>query len=419
MGKKPPSVNNLALSLQNSGIPHELLVEQARSAIAAGDWENIEERVEHLQRSFIQPVVNATGVLLHTNLGRASWESPESNFSSNIEFDLASGNRGSRQTGIGNLFAQLCGAESAMVVNNCSSAVLLVLSALASGKGVAISRSELVEIGGSFRVPEILELSGANLVEVGTTNKTRLVDYQKAIDAHRDVAMSLKVHQSNYKIVGFTEEATVEELTSLDLPLVVDIGSGLLDSSCPWLSSGPPKWLAGEPAAKQTLLGGADLVTFSCDKLLGGPQAGIIAGKSDLIEKCLRHPFARVLRPGSHTLLSLQELAMRYLHRDGDGIPFWKMASLGLEELRIRAERMNAGEIVSVDSIPGGGTLPTVVIPSIGLKFSGDRSSELRRGFNGGLPIIARVSDGDTYLDFRTVDPAHDEMIANALGNLD
>lgn len=156
MGKKPPSVNNLALSLQNSGIPHELLVEQARSAIAAGDWENIEERVEQLQRSFIQPVVNATGVLLHTNLGRASWESPESNFSSNIEFDLASGNRGSRQTGIGNLFAQLCGAESAMVVNNCSSAVLLVLSALASGKGVAISRSELVEIGGSFRVPEIL-----------------------------------------------------------------------------------------------------------------------------------------------------------------------------------------------------------------------------------------------------------------------
>ncbi len=419
MEKKPPSVNDLALSMQNSGIPHELLVKEARLAIAEGDWESLEERVERLQRSFIQPVVNATGVLLHTNLGRASWGIPQSHFSSNIEFNLNDGHRGSRQTSIGNLFAQLCGTESAMVVNNCSSAVLLVLSALATGQGVAISRSELVEIGGSFRVPEILELSGAYLVEVGTTNKTRVVDYQKAIEAHRNVAMALKVHQSNYKIVGFTEETTVEELSSLNLPLVADIGSGLLDSSCPWLSTGPPKWLAGEPAAKQTLQSGADLVTFSCDKLLGGPQAGIIAGKSDLIEKCLRHPFARVLRPGSHTLVSLQELALRYLHREGDKIPFWRMACFREDELRLRAEKINAGEVTTMDSVPGGGTLPTVVIPSIGLKLPGDRSKELRRGVNGGLPIIARVQDGDTYLDFRTINPDHDELVAAALENLD
>ena len=419
MRKKPPSVNDLALSMQDSGIPHELLVKEARLAIAEGNWENIGERVEHLQRSFIQPVVNATGVLLHTNLGRASWGVPRSNFSSNIEFNLDNGSRGSRQTSIGDLFAQLCGTESAMVVNNCSSAVLLVLSALASEQGVAISRGELVEIGGSFRVPEILELSGAYLVEVGTTNKTRLFDYQRAIDAHRDVAMTLKVHQSNYKIVGFTEETAVEDLASLDVPLVVDIGSGLLDSNCPWLRSGPPTWLVGEPAAKQTLQSGADLVTFSCDKLLGGPQAGIIAGKSDLIKKCLSHPFARVLRPGSHTLISLQDLALRYLHRDGDQIPFWRMASANLEELGARAESMNVGDVVSVNSIPGGGTLPSVVIPSIGLKLSGDRSWELRRGFDRGLPVIARVEDGDTYLDFRTIDPDHDEIVSAALGKLD
>ncbi|MEC8974175.1 MAG: L-seryl-tRNA(Sec) selenium transferase [Actinomycetota bacterium] len=419
MGKKPPSVNALALSMEDSGIPHELLVKEARLAIAEGDWENMGERVRRLRRSFVQPVVNATGVLLHTNLGRAPWGKPASDFSSNIEFDLESGNRGSRQTSTGNLFAQLCEAESAMVVNNCSAAVLLVLSALAPDQGVAISRSELVEIGGAFRVPEILELSSAYLVEVGTTNKTRLRDYKKAIDAHRDVAMTLKVHQSNYKIVGFTEETSVEELASLEIPLVVDIGSGLLDSSCPWLRSGPPSWLSGEPAAKQTLLGGADLVTFSCDKLLGGPQAGVIAGRSDLIEKCLRHPLARVLRPGSLTLISLQELALLYLHRDGDRIPFWKMASANLEELKIRAERMKVGEVVNLDSVPGGGTLPSTVIPSAGIRLGGDRSWELRRGFNGGLPIISRVQDGDTFLDFRTIDPAYDEIVAAALGGLD
>ena len=242
MAKNPPSVNDLALSMEDSGLPHALLVEEARSAIAENDWQNIEVRIENLRRSFIQPVVNATGVLLHTNLGRAPWNVPVADYSTNIEFDLLSGDRGSRQSSIGNLFAQLCGAESAMVVNNCSSAVLLVLSALASNQEVVISRSELVEIGGSFRVPEILELSGAHLVEVGTTNRTRLADYQKAIDAHRDVALTLKVHQSNYKIVGFTEESSVEELASLDIPLVADIGSGLLDSTCPWLPKGPPQW---------------------------------------------------------------------------------------------------------------------------------------------------------------------------------
>jgi L-seryl-tRNA(Ser) seleniumtransferase len=418
MAKNPPSVNDLALSMEDSGLPHALLVEEARSAIAENDWQNIEVRIENLCRSLIQPVVNATGVLLHTNLGRAPWNVPIADCSTNIEYDLTTGDRGSRQSSIGSLFAQLCGAESAMVVNNCSSAVLLILSALASNQEVVISRSELVEIGGAFRVPEILELSGAQLVEVGTTNRTRLIDYQKAIDRHRDVALTLKVHQSNYKIVGFTEESPVEELASLGIPLVADIGSGLLDSACPWLPKGPPQWLSDEPAAKQTLQSGADIVTFSCDKLLGGPQAGIIAGRSDLIKKCLIHPLARVLRPGSLTLSSLQELAMRYLHRQGDQIPFWRMAMSDNDELRTRCERVGAGEIVNMDSVPGGGTLPNVLIPSVGIKIAGDRTAELRRGLQESLPIIARVRDNDTFLDFRTIDPVYDEIVSNAIGVL-
>ena len=419
MTSYPPSVNELAEFFSDSGLPHPILVKEIRNAIDEEDWENLDARIKYIETLPLQTVINATGVLLHTNLGRAPWPYSSSGYATNLELDLSSGSRGSRQKHIGELIATLCGTESAMVVNNCSSAVLLILSALASKKGVAISRSEMVEIGGNFRVPDVLELSGAYLVEVGTTNRTRKGDYERAISANRDVGMIMKIHQSNYKIVGFTEETAVEDLASLDIPLVVDIGSGLLDSNCPWLRSGPPAWLVGEPAAKQTLQSGADLVTFSCDKLLGGPQAGIIAGRSDLIKKCLSHPFARVLRPGSHTLISLQDLALRYLHRDGGQIPFWRMASANLEELRARAESMNVGEVVSVNSIPGGGTLPSVVIPSIGLKLSGDRSWELRRGFDRGLPVIARVEDGDTYLDFRTIDPDHDEIVSAALGKLD
>ncbi|HJM97993.1 MAG: L-seryl-tRNA(Sec) selenium transferase [Acidimicrobiales bacterium] len=415
MASFPPSVNELAESFSGSGLPHPLLVQEIRKAIDQGDWENLETRIQRLKALPLQTVINATGVLLHTNLGRAPWPNSSTGHAINVELDLTTGLRGSRQEHVGNLFATLCGSEAAMVVNNCSSAVLLVLSALASGKGVAISRSEMVEIGGNFRVPDVLELSGAYLVEVGTTNRTRKDDYERAISANKDVAMMMKIHQSNYKIVGFTESTDVAELSDMGIPLVADIGSGLLDENCPWLDSGPPAWINGEPAAKQTLEQGADLITFSGDKLLGGPQAGIIAGRADLIGRCMKHPFARAVRPGGLILSSLQELAMRYLTRDWEAIPFWKMAVTTVNELEQRANRIGIGTPVPLNSIPGGGTLPEVVIPSFGLQLNGDVSHKLRLGTDENPPIIARVEDGNTFLDLRTVDPLFDDQLSSAL----
>jgi len=418
MDSYPPSVNELAESLSGSGLPHPILVQEIRKAIDEGDWENLEERIQRIKTLSLQTVINATGVLLHTNLGRAPWPYFSDGQASNLELDLNSGLRGSRQEHVGSLFANLCDAQSAMVVNNCSSAVLLVLSALASEKGVAISRSEMVEIGGNFRVPDVLELSGAYLVEVGTTNRTRREDYERAISANRDVGMVMKIHQSNYKIVGFTESAEINELSDLGVPLVADIGSGLLDESCSWLEMAPPAWIAGEPAAKQTLASGADLVTFSGDKLLGGPQAGIIAGNADLISRCMKHPLARAVRPGSLILSSLQELATNYLNRDWEAIPFWKMAMTSLDELEARAKNIGVGEHVSMESVPGGGTLPEVGIPSFGIQINGDVSHDLRLGAGGSPPIITRVEEGNTFLDLRTVDPRWDEHVANALHEL-
>ena len=415
MDNYPPSVNELVEAHSNCGIPRPLLVDEVRKAIDEGKWDNLDERVGILRKLALQEVVNATGVLLHTNLGRACWPTTFSASPVNLELDLNSGSRGSRQEYLGRLFANLCETEAAMVVNNCSSAVLLILSALAHEKGVAISRGEMVEIGGGFRVPDVLELSGAYLVEVGTTNKTRREDYERSINAHRDVSMIMKIHQSNYKIVGFTESAEIRDLADLDVPLVADIGSGLLDENCFWLENGPPNWLIGEPAARQTLAQGADIVTFSSDKLLGGPQAGIIAGKADLIERCLNHPFARAVRPGSLVLSSLQELCYKYLNRQWTEIPFWKMALTTEDELQGRADNFDIGAPVVLNSVPGGGTLPDVKIPSFGIEIDHDISKELREGTGKNLPIIARVEDGKTLLDLRTIHPSLDEQVKSSL----
>ena len=259
----------------------------------------------------LRPVINATGTILHTNLGRApmAWEQPERY--TNLELDLTTGQRGSRMATAGALIAKACGAEDAIIVNNCAAAVLLGLGGLAEGRDVVVSRSELVEIGGGFRIPDVMARSGANLIEVGTTNRTRVDDFRSAIDdPDNDVAVVLRVHQSNYTIVGFTEAPTTAQLAGLDAPLVADIGSGFLDSRCPWLKGDPPGWLADEPAARQTLDGGAGLVMFSGDKLFGGPQAGIIAGDAELVRKCAAHPLARALRPGSLVLAALQATAL-------------------------------------------------------------------------------------------------------------
>jgi L-seryl-tRNA(Ser) seleniumtransferase len=416
---RPPSVDALARSLSDTGLPHPLLVDVARAAIAEGDHDNARSRADAMARTLLQPVINATGVLLHTNMGRAPWATDVSVRYTNLELDLATGERGSRQSHVGQLFARLCETEAAMVVNNCASAVMLTMAALAAGRGAAVSRGELVEIGGSFRVPDVMAQSGARLIEVGTTNRTRCSDYQQAIDdPAADLALILKVHQSNYKITGFTEETTVSELAGLGVPVVADIGSGLLDAACPWLENGPPQWLAGEPAAKQTLAAGADLVTFSGDKLLGGPQAGIIAGRADLVAACSRHPLARALRPGGLVLSSLQDLAMTYLRRDRDAIPFWRMAAVGKKTLRARAETIGFGEVRDLDAVPGGGTLPGVTIPSVGIVIDGDHGKALRSGLGGAPPIMARVSNGATHLDLRAVDPAQDGQLGAALAQL-
>ncbi len=399
-------------------LPHAVLVDLARGAIASGDWSSttLESAVARFADSLVTEVINATGVLLHTNLGRAPL--PTATRSRTIEFDLGSGRRGSRQTGIGRLLGLLCGAESALVVNNNAAAVMLVAAALADGREVAVSRGEAVEIGGSFRVPEVIERSGARLVDVGTTNRTRADDYRRAITRPgADVALILSVHPSNYRIEGFTERPEVRELAALGVPVAVDIGSGLADADTPWLAGAPPAWLTDEPAARQTLEAGADLVTFSTDKLLGGPQAGVIAGRAELVARCAQHPLMRALRPGSLVIESLQSTVMALLDRRPEEVAFWSMASAPVAEVRARAERIaeacpESVSVVDLESLPGAGSAPGRGIPSAGLALDVDLVTALRRC---AVPVIARLDEGQTVIDLRSVSPVDDEMITAAI----
>jgi L-seryl-tRNA(Ser) seleniumtransferase len=406
----------LARQIADVALPHPLLVDCARAAIAAGDPSSARARAEEVARALLRPVVNATGVLLHTNLGRAPLApgipggAAGAARYSNLEIDLDTGRRASRSNHAARLLARAVGAEAALVVNNGAAAVLLVLAALARGRSVVVSRGELVEIGGGFRVPEVLEQSGARLVEVGTTNRTRLDDYRRAVTD--DTAVILKVHQSNYRIVGFTEAVEPGPLATLGPPVVADIGSGLLDAATPWLAGGPPAWLAGEPAARQTLAAGAALVTFSGDKLLGGPQAGIIAGRADLVAACAHHPLNRAFRPGGLVLAALQQTALAYLRRDGDAIPFWRMAAIPVTTLRARGESLGVGRVTDTVAVAGGGSVPGQELPSAGVAVDGDHAAALRAGEP---PVLARVHEGATLCDLRAVDPADDPVVAGAL----
>ena len=429
---RPPSVDALAreLSLRHS-LPHALLVDIARRAIAdtattvkisaVSVNEFADQLATEFSQSLLRDVINATGVLLHTNLGRAPMAVQTSNRASNLELNMSTGERGSRQSTVGKLLALLCGAESAIVVNNNAAAVLLVVAALANSRDVAVSRGESVEIGGNFRIPEVTEQSGARLVDVGTTNRTRLRDYKKAIDKRgNDIALVLKVHPSNYRVSGFVEDTPVAELATLSVPVAVDIGSGLIDNTCPWLESRAPSWLGNEPAARQTIKDGAALVMFSGDKLFGGPQCGVIAGRADLIEACAQHPLARAIRPGSSTMFAMQSLAISYLGRTAtNDIAFWKMATIAITELQSRAEKIIAaaktGEICMLDSIPGAGSAPGATIASIGIVVNGDYLSNLRMY---DTPIIARVKDNKTFLDLRTIQPDDDAIVVQALQRL-
>jgi L-seryl-tRNA(Ser) seleniumtransferase len=407
---RPPSVDALARSITDVHLPHPLLVDAARAAIASGRPEDAREIAEATRHALLRPVVNATGVLLHTNLGRAPLGVTQSADYTNLELSLANGKRGSRRDHVGTLLARACGAEAALVVNNGAAAVLLALAALARGHGVAVSRGELVEIGGGFRIPDVMHESGARLIEVGTTNRTRIADYEKVAP---DLELILKVHQSNYRISGFTEDTAVEPLAGVGPPVVVDLGSGLLDAACPWLADGPPPWLRDEPAVRQTLAAGAALVVFSGDKLLGGPQAGILVGRAELVDSCAGHPLYRALRPGGLVLAALQQVAMAYLARDGASLPFWRMATAAVDGLRRRAEALDAGEVVACASVTGGGTVPGVDIPSAGIALDGDVTAALRAAEP--KPIVARVEDDRTVLDLRTVDPSDDDLVAHAL----
>lgn len=415
---RPPSVDALARSLAPSGLPHAICVDIARQAIADRDIAAAPARAEAFRRTLLTDVVNATGVLLHTNLGRAPVAFHAEARAVNVEFDLATGERGSRQRAVGQLLARMCGAEAAIIVNNNAAAVLLVCAALAHGRQVLVSRGESVEIGGSFRVPEVMEQSGAELVDVGTTNRTRVADYRRALGRkNADVAMVLKVHPSNYRVEGFVEETPVEQLATLGVPVVADIGSGLIDATCPWLPGAPPAWLAGEPAAVQSLAAGAALVTFSGDKLMGGPQVGVIAGRADLVAACSKHPLARALRPGTLVLAALQQTALAYLHRRVvDEVPFWRMVAAPLDSLRARAEAIAAqvpgAQPEAMDALPGAGSAPGTTMPSYGVVLRGDHLAALRAGTP---PIVARVRDGRTSLDLRTVDPADDAVVVAAL----
>jgi L-seryl-tRNA(Ser) seleniumtransferase len=409
---RPPSVDALARELADTGLPHPLCVDAARAAIAAGEPASARARADSVARALLGPVVNATGVLLHTNLGRAPVSVEQHASYTNLELDLERGTRGSRSAHAANLLARAGGAESALVVNNGAAAVLLVLAALARGCPVVVSRGELVEIGGGFRIPDVMAESGARLVEVGTTNRTRLSDYEVALGRHGARALVLKVHPSNYRIEGFTEGVSIAQLAGLGAPVVADLGSGLLDAATPWLPGGPPAWLAGEPAVRQTLAAGAALVTFSGDKLLGGPQAGVIAGRRELIDRCARHPLSRALRPGGLVLAALQDTALAYLRNDGAAIPFWRMAMAPVEELRRRAAGVGAAEPVACTSVVGGGSAPGRDIPSAGLALDGDHTATLR-SFDP--PVIARVVGGRTVLDLRTVTPEDDATVAKAL----
>jgi L-seryl-tRNA(Ser) seleniumtransferase len=434
---RPPSVDAIARVLAvRSSLPHPLLVQSAREAIAeggAGSITEFEDRASEIARRIelllIRDAVNATGVLLHTNLGRAPMSVSGSHRSITVEFDLLTGARGSRHESITELMRGLIGAEAAVVVNNNAAAVLLVLAALADQRDVVVSRGESVEIGGGFRIPDVMEQSGARLIDVGTTNKTRLRDYEKACSNKRnDVALVMKIHPSNFAMQGFVEATTVKELAALQVPVVVDIGSGLLDSSTPWVTSQSRSlvsWLSNEPAAKQALDDGASLVLFSGDKLLGGPQCGVIAGKKELVEQCARHPLMRALRPGSHTLLGLQEVLLQYLSGTASSdIAFWEMATSSIAELRERAvaicQRLHSQvpsadalmEIIDSDALPGAGSAPGVSIPSVAITIKADVVEKLR-GY--APPVIARQDRNHTVIDMRSFLSIDDDVVVDAL----
>jgi len=356
----------------------------------------------------LRRVINATGIILHTNLGRAPLAPVAAAAVAaaagycNLEFDLASGERGSRTAGIEPLLRAITGAEAGLAVNNCAAAVLLALSGLAGGGEVVVSRGELVEIGGGFRIPDVIQQGGARLVEVGTTNKTRLQDYAGAVTPATRVL--LKVHQGNFRITGFTEETPLYELADLarerGLLLVHDLGSGTVQDL---RTLGRPP----ETTVQESIAAGVDVVAFSGDKLLGGPQSGLLAGRAGAVATLCRHPLLRALRLDKLTLATLE--ATLRLHRDGGAMPALAMMGQAPAALQARADRLAGllgpvAQTVATTGFAGGGTLPDAGIPSAGVSLRLDGPERMKAALrNGHPPVVARVADGRVLLDMLTV----------------
>ncbi len=444
-----PSVDSLLqlppLRAHLDRLPHSRVVEavrrelgQVRQSVQGGAACPSQDEIAgavaaHLDRDLapsLCPVINATGVILHTNLGRAPLSSQAvaavaqaATGYTNLELDLDTGQRGSRQAHVSALLSQLTGAEAALAVNNNASAVLLTLTALAHGRAVIVSRGQAVEIGGGFRVPAVMRASGAELIEVGTTNRTYLSDYEQAI-TDRTAAL-LSVHTSNFRVVGFTHETHLQELAELarrtGVLLIHDLGSGcLLDTR--------PFGLAPEPTVQGSIEAGSDLVLFSGDKLLGGPQAGIIAGRTLLVDQIARHAMARAVRIDKLSLAALSATLLHYLRGEATtAVPIWRMIAAPPAALRVRARRWArkaaGARVVQGRSAVGGGSLPEETLPTwllsldeAALGCSAEQMAQrLRQPGPNGTPLLARIERGTLLLDPRTVLPEQDRDLLAAL----
>lgn len=417
---------------------------QLRQRLCAGEELAVEElepawiarqalvALQRRQTPSLRPVINATGIVLHTNLGRAPLSEAAALAAyraahryANLEIDLHSGRRSQRQEHVSGLLCRLSGAEAAVVVNNCAAATILVLRAVASGREVVVSRGQLIEIGGSFRIPEIMAVSGAVLREVGTTNITRLSDYERAIGPQ--TAALMRIHTSNYRVRGFTRSVSLEELVELgrrrQLPVIDDIGSGLVVDLSRW-------GLSGEPLLPASVRAGADLVLCSGDKLLGGPQAGLIVGKKDWIQRIERDPFFRAVRPDKMTLAAL-EATLRHYEDPASAltvVPVLQLLTVSVEQLRRRcqilAERLQQSNFpAAVDVLPqvgyvGGGSLPETPLATFVVQLRPRHGSEqdwaecLRRGEP---PVVVRIAEGCLWFDLRTVFPEQEETLVERL----
>jgi L-seryl-tRNA(Ser) seleniumtransferase len=414
-----PSVDELVRSSGVASLSHDLAVAaarvvlaEARVAISAGrEPGSLVDRLVAAATRQLDPrlrrVINATGVVLHTNLGRAPLAAAALAHAraigasySNLEYDLTEGKRGSRHEHLAAILRRLTGAEDALVVNNNAAALLLALTALGENQDVIVSRGELIEIGDGFRIPEVLALSRARLIEVGTTNRTRAADYEAALTP--DTALLLRVAQSNFQTIGFTERPDLTQLVSVGqahgIPVLDDLGSGSLMP------------IADEPLAPASIAAGADLVTFSGDKLLGGPQAGIVCGRAEFIERLRRHQLQRALRPDKLTLAALEGTLLLYLdpERACRELPVLRMLQEAVETVRARAQQLadlTGGELLETQARVGGGALPLFDLPSAACAIDGDLTAALRQA---PTPVVAVVREGRTLLDCRTI--AADEI---------